>query len=76
VDQVRVFRSLELARGRLYSLVAPQPEKSQFDAEVIDSERNVYLQLRGYRTVALPAGVDADVLKKLQALFAPRTAAA
>ncbi|MGE5206027.1 MAG: SDR family NAD(P)-dependent oxidoreductase, partial [Chlamydiota bacterium] len=76
VDQVRVLRPPELAEGSLYSVVAPQSESSQFDVEVLDTAGNVYVQLRGYRTVAFPKGVDASTLQALQALMNLQTAAA
>lgn len=76
VDQVRVLRAPELAEGSLYSVVAPQPEPSQFDVAVLDTAGNVYVQLRGYRTVAFPKGVDANALQALQALMPLQTAAA
>ena len=73
VDEVCVLRSPELAAGPLYAVVTPQP--SQFDVEVLDANGNIYLQLKGYRTVALPKGVDANALKALQALTSLQTAA-
>ncbi|HKW67581.1 MAG TPA: hypothetical protein VJP04_09870, partial [Terriglobales bacterium] len=63
----------ESATGPLYAVVTPQP--SQFEVEVMDTNGNVYVQLKGYRTVALPQGVDANALKALQALTSLQTAA-
>ena len=76
VEQVRVLRAPELAEGPLYAVVAPPARPSQFDVEVLDANGNVYVQLRSYRTVALPKGVDANALKALQALMSLQTAAA
>jgi hypothetical protein len=73
VEEVCVLRSPELAAGPLYAVVTPQP--SQFDVEVMDANGNIYVQLKGYRTVALPGGVDANALKALQALTSLQTAA-
>jgi NAD(P)-dependent dehydrogenase (short-subunit alcohol dehydrogenase family) len=73
VEEVCVLRSPELAVGPLYAVVTPKP--SQFDVEVMDANGNVYVQLKGYRTVALPKGVDANALKALQALTSLQTAA-
>ncbi|HEY6936856.1 MAG TPA: SDR family NAD(P)-dependent oxidoreductase, partial [Terriglobales bacterium] len=73
VEEVRVLQSPELAAGPLYAVVTPQP--SEFDVEVMDTNGNVYVQLKGYRTVALPKGVDANALKALQALTSLQTAA-
>ncbi|HKC71014.1 MAG TPA: polyketide synthase dehydratase domain-containing protein, partial [Terriglobales bacterium] len=73
VEEIRVLRSPETAARPLYAVVTPQP--SQFDVEVIDTDGTVYVQLKGYRTVALPGGVDANALKALQALTSLQTAA-
>jgi hypothetical protein len=68
IDRVSLLRLPELAKDRLYALVTPDPERASFDAEVVDAAGNCYVQLNGYRTVALPNAVDADRLKALQAL--------
>jgi len=73
VEEVCVLRSPEIAAGPLYALVTPQP--SQFEVEVIDADGNIYLQLKGYGTVALPRGADANALQALQALTSLQTAA-
>ncbi len=52
---------------RLYAVVNCEQTRGSFDAEVVDAKGNVYLQLSGYRTVAVPNAVDADGLKALQA---------
>jgi len=67
VHRVSVWRAPDLAEGRLYAAVTPDPDRESFDAEVVDAEGNRYVQLRGYRTVALPNAVDAGALKALQA---------
>jgi hypothetical protein len=41
----------------------------------MDANGNIYVQLKGYRTVALPKGVDANALKALQSLTSLQTAA-
>jgi acyl carrier protein/NAD(P)-dependent dehydrogenase (short-subunit alcohol dehydrogenase family) len=73
VEEVRVLRSPEPAVGPLYAVATPTP--SQFDVEVMDANGNIYVQLKGYRTVALPKGVDANALKALQSLTSLQTAA-
>jgi hypothetical protein len=70
IQQVSLLRAAETAQGSLYAVVIPQSEGSIFDAEVVDQAGNQYLQLRGYRTVALPNGVDAEPLKALRAVAA------
>ncbi|MGA9416184.1 MAG: SDR family NAD(P)-dependent oxidoreductase, partial [Terriglobales bacterium] len=59
------------ADTRLYAVVTLDSAHSSFDAEVVDTKGNIYLQLNGYRTAALPDAVDAEHLKALQAAMAP-----
>ena len=66
--EFRWLRAPDLAEGRLYAVVTPNPMRGSFDAEVVDTKGNRYVQLSGYRTVALPNGVDAEPLKALQAV--------
>ncbi len=48
-------RGMEEANGkRLYALVEATSDEPLFDARVVDETGNVYLELEGYRTVALP----------------------
>jgi hypothetical protein len=63
IDQVLVCRAPELAAGPLYAVVTP--DHGSFDADVVDSAGNVYVRLRGYHTVALFNGVDAEPAKEL-----------
>jgi hypothetical protein len=55
------------ADTRLYAVVTSDPGRGSFDAEVVDTEGNCYLQLSGYRTVAVPNAMNAERLKALQA---------
>jgi acyl transferase domain-containing protein/acyl carrier protein/NADP-dependent 3-hydroxy acid dehydrogenase YdfG len=64
VDEVRLLRAPDLAEGRLYAVVTPGHES--FNAEVVDTKGNRYLQLNGYKTVALTGGINAEPLKALQ----------
>jgi len=66
----------ESADTRLYAVVTPNPGRGSFDAEVVDAKGNRYLQLSGYRTVAVPRAVDAEPLKALQAAMCLETVAA
>ena len=68
IDRVSLLRSPDLAEGDLYAVVTPKPDQGSFDAEVVDAAGNQYVQMRGYRTVALPNTVDAEPLKQLQAV--------
>jgi acyl transferase domain-containing protein/NAD(P)-dependent dehydrogenase (short-subunit alcohol dehydrogenase family) len=67
VHRACLLRAPELAEGRLYAVVTPDPDQGSFDAEVLDAKGNRYVHLSGYRTVALPNGLDAEHLKPLQA---------
>jgi len=68
IDRVSLLQPVsELADGRLYALVTPNPGLETFDAEIVDAAGNRYLQLSGYRTVAVPGAVDSARLKTLQA---------
>lgn len=68
VKQVSWRREPEKAEGYLYALVTPNPEAGTFDADVVDEHGHLYLRLEGYRTAALPTGIDAESLKPLQAV--------
>jgi len=60
----------------LYAVVSRDGDRGNFDAEVMDAKGNCYLQLKGYRTVALPSAVDAERLKVLQAAMSLEAVAA
>jgi hypothetical protein len=54
-DQAVFVRRSEVPReGRLYATVEAQSEGRTFDARVVDEKGRVYVELLGYRTVALP----------------------
>jgi 3-hydroxymyristoyl/3-hydroxydecanoyl-(acyl carrier protein) dehydratase len=66
IDRVSsLMRDPESVKDRLYAVVTPSPNGGTFDAEVVDAKGNRYLQLKGYRTVAVPGAVDAGRLKAL-----------
>ena len=67
IDRVSLLRSPDLAEGRLYAVVTPNQAHGSFDAEVVDAAGNRYVQLSGYRTVAVPNSIDGEPLKALQA---------
>jgi hypothetical protein len=66
VDRITILRSSEPADARLHSLVTPQ-DNGGFDARVVDDQGDVWLSLRGYRTMALPEPVDDSLLAPLRA---------
>lgn len=67
IRQVSILRNSEAPEGGLYAVVSPDANGG-FDAEVVDKAGNLFLQLSGYRTVALPNRVDTEPLKALQAV--------
>ncbi|MGB9435610.1 MAG: SDR family NAD(P)-dependent oxidoreductase, partial [Candidatus Acidiferrum sp.] len=70
VRQVSFLRTPDLAVGSLYAAVTSNPDQGSFDADVLDSAGNRYVQLLGYRTVALPTLVDTQLLKGQQVVAA------
>jgi NAD(P)-dependent dehydrogenase (short-subunit alcohol dehydrogenase family)/acyl carrier protein len=68
IDQVCLWRAPALAEGLLYAVATPRPDQESFDVEVVDAAGNRYLGIKGYRTAALPNGVDVEPLKALQAV--------
>ncbi len=68
IDRVWAVRP-DLAEGRFYAVVTPDLARGTFDAEVVDAAGNRYVQLSGYRTVALPSAVDSERLKTLQSIM-------
>jgi NAD(P)-dependent dehydrogenase (short-subunit alcohol dehydrogenase family) len=67
IDCVSLLRDPDEAEGQLFAVVIPNLRAGSFDAEVVDENGNRYLQVSGYRTVAVPGVVDAGRLKVLQA---------
>ena len=67
IDRVSSLLMPESADTRLYAVVTSDPARGSFDAQVTDTKGNCYLQLNGYRTVAVPNAADAERLKALQA---------
>jgi hypothetical protein len=67
IDRVSLLRAPESADTSLYAVVTPGHGGEGFNAEVVDTKGNRYLQLSGYRTVAIPDAVNAERLKALQA---------
>ena len=76
IRTVRVLRDPNLATGKLYALVTPDPRSQTFDAQVLDAQGNCYLRLSGYQTVELPGAIDSTRLKKLRAAFSEVVVAA
>ena len=68
IRQVCLWGTPDRADGRLYAVVTADPAQKSFDVEVLDEAGKRYARLSGYRTEALPNKVDAESLKKLQAV--------
>jgi hypothetical protein len=66
IQQVSSVRTPE-AGTPLYAVVTAKTDGALFDADVVDAQGNLYLQLRGYRTVALSENVDTEALRALHA---------
>jgi hypothetical protein len=59
VGSVTSYRQPEQAGGaRLYALVTALDGGASFDAQVVDEAGNVYIDMRGYRTVQLAGNVS------------------
>jgi acyl transferase domain-containing protein/acyl carrier protein len=66
VDRIEPVRGADAASARFYAVIAPRGDGGAVDAHVVDADGNVYVTLRGYQTVPLPATVDADRLAPLK----------
>jgi hypothetical protein len=61
---VGVYRQPEQAEGlRLHAVVGYSPRTDEYDAQVVDDRGRVYLELSGYRTVALPGRKTIEVTR-------------
>jgi len=76
IDRVGSVCLPDSAEERLYAVVTPKLNDNSFDAEVVDARGNRYLQLSGYRTVAIPNAVDAEAVEKLRAAMSAEPVAA
>ncbi|MCK6559363.1 SDR family NAD(P)-dependent oxidoreductase [bacterium] len=65
VTSIAFGRPAEGVKGRLFAAVQ-RGENETFEAQVVDDKGNVYLTLRGYRTMALPDPVAQALLQPLR----------
>jgi NAD(P)-dependent dehydrogenase (short-subunit alcohol dehydrogenase family) len=65
VDRVVRFEGAD-ERGRLFAVVHPR-DGDVVDAEVMDETGRVRVRLEGYRTIALPGGLDPEALDPIRA---------
>jgi acyl transferase domain-containing protein/acyl carrier protein/NAD(P)-dependent dehydrogenase (short-subunit alcohol dehydrogenase family) len=75
VDYVSSLTVPASTDSRLYAVVTPCKAGS-FDAEVVDTQGNRFVHLKGYRTVATPNAVNGDQVKTLRTMLAPAPVAA
>jgi hypothetical protein len=70
IESLTLFRA-EGQTGDIYAEVRPNQdgEELSFDARVVDSEGNVYLELKNYRTAALPYAAEKQLVEPLQVLL-------
>jgi acyl transferase domain-containing protein/NAD(P)-dependent dehydrogenase (short-subunit alcohol dehydrogenase family) len=67
IHKVRFYEMPDANEDRLFAVVTPDPDQGSFHAEVVNAKGKRYLQVSGYRTIAVPNAVDAARLKALQA---------
>jgi hypothetical protein len=65
IGQVAFLKSPSTAKGRVHAAVIESGD-DVFDAQVVDDSGNVFLKLRGYRTMELPDAVEDELLKPLK----------
>jgi hypothetical protein len=70
ITEVKIHRPAREAKGRVVAAVTPHGDES-FDAQVIDEGGDIMMTVHGYRTVALPDAVEADLLKPLKEAMEP-----
>jgi hypothetical protein len=76
IDQLIVLSGISESAEHAQYAVVTRPDLDSFNADIVDAMGNRYLQLKGYRTVALPGAIDPVRLKLLQAAMAPELATA
>jgi NAD(P)-dependent dehydrogenase (short-subunit alcohol dehydrogenase family) len=70
VERVCAYRMPQDLQTPAYADVSVRADGETFDAQVLDAAGRCLVRLEGYRTVALPAPIDAEPLKALQAVDA------
>jgi acyl transferase domain-containing protein/NAD(P)-dependent dehydrogenase (short-subunit alcohol dehydrogenase family) len=64
IDRVSFLqRAPESTDTQLYAVVTPNLSEGSFDAEIMDTKGNCYLQLANYRTIAMPNANDGEPAK-------------
>nr|WP_322508566.1 SDR family NAD(P)-dependent oxidoreductase [Anaerolinea sp.] len=68
IEWLEIYRTSLPKQPVLYAEVEPVPSENHsmaFDARVVDAKGRVYLELKGYRTEALPYPVEQELLSSL-----------
>jgi len=68
VSSLRWFKDAVPVNAPFYSVVRHNPNGG-YDAQIVDSNGDVYLQLEGYQTVELPAALSDMKTGPIKALF-------
>jgi len=73
-QELQIVASPEKAPGATFFSIVDLTEDGAYNAEVVDDKGNLYLILRGYRTMDLPDSVQADLLEPLQKVLRAESA--
>lgn len=70
IKSLTVYREAS-GKGDLYAVVSPSEENGtlSFNAKVVDEQGNTYLELKNYRTSALPYSVEPELAAPLKVLL-------
>jgi len=71
IGELVLYRNVPQSGKLLYAEVIPNRSSDgslTFDARLVDQNGTVYLEVKDYRTVALPYTVDAALLKPMKLL--------
>jgi len=68
IEQVSFHNLIDENKKKLNAVVT-ESDNNSFDAKVVDSAGNVYLTLKGYRTMQMPDAIDEELLKPLKEII-------
>ncbi|KAA3610668.1 MAG: SDR family NAD(P)-dependent oxidoreductase [Calditrichaeota bacterium] len=69
IAEVKLIRSAAKVKSKLHAVVTAHKDGS-YDAEIVDGKGQVFLQLKGYGTMALPDAMDDNLLQPLKDVVA------
>ncbi len=65
-SKIKTLNIYKTENGKeVLTAVVKESKKDTFDAQIVDSSGNVYLELQGYQTMQLPETIDEKLLKPL-----------